>query len=58
MEGDPANRVCVIGAGVAGITTVKTLKEHGILFGCFEIGSDIGENWRYDNDVGMGTAPS
>ena len=56
MERTRASRVCIIGAGAAGITTVKTLKEHGIPFDCFEIGSAIGGNWRYDNDNGRSAA--
>ena len=44
--------VCVIGAGVSGLTTVKHLMDRDISFECFEIGSGIGGNWRYDNDSG------
>lgn len=51
-----ASRVCVVGAGAAGITTVKTLTEHGIPFDCFEMGSDVGGIWRYDNDNGRSAA--
>jgi len=42
--------VCVIGAGVSGLTSVKKLVDHGHSVVCFEIGSDIGGIWRYDND--------
>ena len=48
--------VCVIGAGVSGLTTVKQLADRGVQFDCFEIGSDIGGNWRYDNDSGRSPA--
>jgi cation diffusion facilitator CzcD-associated flavoprotein CzcO len=48
--------VCVIGAGVSGLTTVKQLVDRGIAFDCFEIGSDIGGNWHYDNDSGRSPA--
>ncbi len=51
-----SNKVCVIGAGVSGIITVKRLAETGIDLDCFEIGSDIGGNWRYDNDNGRSAA--
>ncbi len=44
------DKVCVIGAGASGITTVKTLLDKSIPFDCFEMGSDIGGNWRYNND--------
>lgn len=48
--------VCVIGAGVSGLTTVKQLLDRGIEFDAFEMGSDIGGNWRYDNDSGRSPA--
>ncbi|BDA77267.1 monooxygenase [Leptospira kobayashii] len=46
-------RVCVIGAGSSGITVIKSLKENGIPFDCYEKGSDVGGNWRYKNDNGL-----
>lgn len=49
-------KVCVIGAGASGMTSAKALKEQGIPFDCFEMGSDIGGNWRYDNDNGRSAA--
>jgi dimethylaniline monooxygenase (N-oxide forming) len=48
--------VCVIGAGVSGLTTVKQLIDRGIVFDCFEMGSNIGGNWQYDNDSGRSPA--
>lgn len=48
--------VCIIGAGSSGMTTAKALKEKGINFDCFEIGSDIGGMWRYENDNGLSSA--
>jgi cation diffusion facilitator CzcD-associated flavoprotein CzcO len=48
--------VCVIGAGVSGLTTVKQLGDRDIAFDCFEIGSDIGGNWQYGNDSGRSPA--
>ncbi len=48
--------VCVIGAGVSGLTTVKQLLDRGIEFDAFEMGSNIGGNWRYDNDSGRSPA--
>jgi hypothetical protein len=48
--------VCIIGAGSSGMATAKALKECGISFDCFELGSDIGGMWRYENDNGMSSA--
>jgi dimethylaniline monooxygenase (N-oxide forming) len=48
--------VCIIGAGSSGITAAKALKENGISFDCFEKGSQIGGNWRFNNDNGMSSA--
>lgn len=49
-------KVCIIGAGSTGIVAAKTLKEHGIEFDCYEKGSDIGGNWRFNNDNGVSSA--
>jgi dimethylaniline monooxygenase (N-oxide forming) len=48
--------VCIIGAGSSGIAAAKALKENGISFDCFEKGSQIGGNWRFNNDNGMSSA--
>ena len=32
------------------MVTSKILAERGVRFDCFELGSDIGGNWRYEND--------
>ena len=48
--------VCIIGAGSSGVAMAKALKEQGIAFDCFEIGSDIGGMWRYENDNGLSSA--
>lgn len=48
--------VCIIGAGSSGVTQAKALKEHGVPFECFEIGSAIGGMWRYENDNGLSSA--
>ncbi len=34
----------------------KALKQKGVAFECFEIGSDIGGMWRYENDNGLSSA--
>jgi cation diffusion facilitator CzcD-associated flavoprotein CzcO len=47
---------CIIGAGSSGITAAQVLAANGIDFDCFEISSDVGGNWRYDNDNGVSSA--
>ena len=49
-------RVCVIGAGSSGIAAAQVLHARGIDFDCFELGSEVGGNWRYQNDNGMSSA--
>jgi dimethylaniline monooxygenase (N-oxide forming) len=49
-------RVAVIGAGSSGITAAQVLAARGIGFDCFEMGSTVGGNWRYDNDNGVSSA--
>lgn len=44
--------VCVVGAGIAGLTAIKALADRSIEFDCYEMGSAIGGLWRYDNDNG------
>lgn len=51
-----AEKVCVIGAGSSGITACQVLGARGIPFDCFEKGSHVGGNWRYENDNGMSSA--
>jgi Flavin-binding monooxygenase-like len=48
--------VCVIGAGISGLTTIKKLVDGGHSVVCFELGSDVGGLWRYDNDNGRSPA--
>jgi dimethylaniline monooxygenase (N-oxide forming) len=48
--------VSIIGAGSSGVAAAKALKEKGVEFDCFEIGSNIGGMWRYENDNGMSSA--
>jgi len=49
-------RVCIIGAGSSGIAAAQVLAARGIDFDCFEMGSGVGGNWRYDNDNGVSSA--
>jgi dimethylaniline monooxygenase (N-oxide forming) len=51
-----SERVCIIGAGSSGIAAAQVLDARGIAFDCFEAGSSVGGNWRYDNDNGMSSA--
>ena len=48
--------VCIIGAGSSGIAAAQVLNARGVDFDCFEMGSEVGGNWRYDNDNGMSSA--
>lgn len=47
---DRGDTVCVIGAGAAGLTAIKNLKEHGFAVDCFERETGVGGawNWRHD----------
>jgi dimethylaniline monooxygenase (N-oxide forming) len=49
-------KACVIGAGSSGIAAAQVLQARGIDFDCFEKGSRVGGNWRYENDNGMSSA--
>jgi cation diffusion facilitator CzcD-associated flavoprotein CzcO len=49
-------RVCVIGAGSSGIASCQVLNARRIDFDCYEVGSEVGGNWRYGNDNGMSSA--
>jgi dimethylaniline monooxygenase (N-oxide forming) len=51
-----AEEVCIIGAGSSGIVAAQVLKARGVPFDCFEKGSQVGGNWRYENDNGMSSA--
>src|SRR3954452_7185016 len=49
-------KVCIVGAGSSGIVAAQVLDGRGISFDCFEKGSQVGGNWRYENDNGMSSA--
>ena len=51
-----SEKVCIVGAGASGIAACQVLAARGIPFDCFEKGSKIGGNWRYENDNGMSSA--
>ena len=46
----------MIGAGSSGIAAAQVLHARGIDFDCFEVGSEVGGNWRYGNDNEMSSA--
>jgi dimethylaniline monooxygenase (N-oxide forming) len=52
----PVQKVCVIGAGSSGIAACQVLNARGIPFDCYEKGSQVGGNWRYENDNEMSSA--
>jgi cation diffusion facilitator CzcD-associated flavoprotein CzcO len=51
-----AQKVCVIGAGSSGIAACQVLGARGIGLDCFEKGSEVGGNWRFENDNEMSSA--
>jgi len=51
-----AKKVCVIGAGSSGIVACQVLNARRVPFDCFEKGSQVGGNWRFENDNGMSSA--
>ncbi|SEH10409.1 flavin-containing monooxygenase [Thermoleophilum album] len=54
--GTTTPRVCIVGAGSSGIAACQVMQANDIDFDCFERGSNVGGNWRYDNDNGMSSA--
>lgn len=51
-----AQEVCVIGAGSSGIAACQVLSAAGVSFEAYEKGSEVGGNWRYENDNEMSSA--
>jgi cation diffusion facilitator CzcD-associated flavoprotein CzcO len=51
-----SEKVCIVGAGSSGITAGQVLRSRGIAYDCFEKGSTVGGNWRYENDNGLSSA--
>lgn len=49
-------RVCVIGAGVSGLTTIKALGDWGVAHTCFEASDEVGGNWYFRNPNGRSSA--
>ncbi|CAF4910938.1 unnamed protein product [Pieris macdunnoughi] len=46
-------RVCIIGAGLAGITSGKNLQDQGLSFTILEATTTFGGTWRYEPRVGV-----
>jgi cation diffusion facilitator CzcD-associated flavoprotein CzcO len=51
-----ARKVCVVGAGPAGLVSTKTLVEAGLEVDCFGLSSEIGGHWVIDNPNGRSAA--
>jgi hypothetical protein len=49
-------RICIIGAGISGITMMKALRQRGIGYTTFEKSDQIGGNWVFRNKNGMSSA--
>jgi cation diffusion facilitator CzcD-associated flavoprotein CzcO len=56
MSTPKPDKACIIGAGSSGIVAAQVLGARGIPYDVFEKGSQIGGNWRYENDNGMSSA--
>lgn len=52
----PGPRICVIGAGPAGLAAVKTLGQAGLDVTCFDGSPHIGGHWVIDNPTGRSSA--
>src|SRR5436305_3463419 len=48
--------VCVIGAGVSGLTACKSLSDFGVPHTCFEASDEVGGNWYFQNPNGVSSA--
>jgi hypothetical protein len=48
--------VCVIGAGVSGLTACKALGDFGVPHTCFEASDEVGGNWYFRNPNGVSSA--
>lgn len=47
-----SKKVCVIGAGPSGITAAKNLKDEGMDVVIFDLGTDVGGNWVFTEEIG------
>jgi dimethylaniline monooxygenase (N-oxide forming) len=53
MQPNSPLRTAVIGAGTAGLAAAQALAARGLDFVVYEAGSELGGNWRWDNDSGL-----
>jgi cation diffusion facilitator CzcD-associated flavoprotein CzcO len=53
---DELPTVCVIGAGVSGLTACKALADFGVPHTCFEASDEVGGNWYFENPNGTSSA--
>lgn len=51
-----SGHVCVIGAGVSGLTATKALGDWGVPHTCFEASDEVGGNWYFRNPNGRSSA--
>jgi len=49
-------QVCVIGAGLSGLTSGKALRDWGVSYTCFEASDDVGGTWYFRNPNGRSSA--
>ena len=49
-------RIAIIGAGSSGLAALRELDRRGFAVDCFEKGTRVGGNWRYENDSGTSAA--
>ena len=55
LASETPEKVCVIGAGSAGIAACRGLAVRGVPFDCFERAPDVGGLWRYPPSAGGGS---
>ncbi len=48
--------ICIIGAGISGLTMMKALRDRGIAYTTFEKSDQTGGNWVFRNTNGMSSA--
>ena len=48
--------ICILGAGISGITMMKALRDRGIPYTTFEKSDQLGGNWVFRNKNGMSSA--
>src|SRR3981081_4946189 len=48
--------VCIIEAGVSGLTACKALADFGVPHTCFEASDELGRNWYFPNPNGVSSA--